>query len=52
MTNETKSKTAWRDFYLFNIPWLTQDAGVSLGEPEKSNLSLPKLEKRNISPLE
>jgi len=25
--------TAWRNFYLFNIPWLTQDSGVILGEP-------------------
>jgi hypothetical protein len=24
--------TAWRNYYLFNIPWLTQDAGVVLGE--------------------
>lgn len=24
--------TAWRNFYLFNLPWMTQDAGVRLGE--------------------
>lgn len=30
--------TAWRNFYLFNIPWLTQDAGVTLGEPGKATL--------------
>lgn len=30
--------TAWRNFYLFNIPWLTQDAGVILGEPGKSKI--------------
>ncbi|MCI0691964.1 hypothetical protein L0337_08150 [candidate division KSB1 bacterium] len=32
--------TAWRNFYLFNIPWLTQDAGVNLGEPGKGKLSM------------
>jgi hypothetical protein len=25
--------TAWRNFYLFNVPWLTQDPGVTLGKP-------------------
>jgi len=30
--------TAWRDFYLFNIPWLTQDSGVILGEPGKAQI--------------
>ena len=30
--------SAWRNFYLFNIPWLTQDAGVILGEPGEGKL--------------
>jgi hypothetical protein len=30
--------TAWRNFYLFNAPWLTQDAGVILGEPAKATI--------------
>lgn len=35
--------TAWRNFYLFNLPWLTQDPGVNLGAPGKSKLPvLPK----------
>jgi len=25
--------TAWRNYYLFNVPWLTQDASVILGKP-------------------
>ncbi len=25
--------SAWRNFYLFNLPWLTQDPGVILGKP-------------------
>ncbi len=32
--------TAWRNFYLFNIPWLTQDAGVNLGETGKGKLPM------------
>jgi len=27
--------TAWRDLYLCTLPWMTQDAGVRLGEPER-----------------
>ena len=31
---------AWRDFYLYNIPWMTQDAGVKLGEPGTGTLPM------------
>ena len=30
--------TAWRNFYLFNVPWLTQDPGVILGKPGKATI--------------
>ncbi len=30
--------TAWRDFYLYNLPWMTQDPGVHLGEPGMATL--------------
>lgn len=32
--------TAWRNFYLFNLPWMTQDSGVRLGDPEPSRLPI------------
>jgi len=32
--------TAWRDFYLFSLPWMTQDAGVRLGDPVRRTLPL------------
>ncbi len=32
--------TAWRDFYLFNIVWLTQDGGVKLSAPQKGKLEV------------
>ncbi len=38
--------TAWRNFYLFNIPWLTQDGGVNFGKVERTELSLPQLEEK------
>jgi len=30
--------TAWRNFYLFSLPWVTQDPGVHLGEPGRARL--------------
>ena len=30
--------TAWRDFYLYNLPWMTQDPGVHLSTPEMGTL--------------
>jgi len=30
--------TAWRNFYLFNLPWMTQDSGARLGEPGRRKL--------------
>ena len=34
--------TAWRNFYLFDIPWMTQDDGVILGEPgEEVQVEVP-----------
>ena len=38
ISNAPARFTAWRDFYLFNVPWLTQDAGVILGEPGKATI--------------
>jgi len=34
----SRKGTAWRNFYLFNVPWLTQDSGVILGEPGKATI--------------
>jgi len=41
--------TAWRDYYMFNIPWLTQDPGVNLGEPEKGRLPMLEGSKEYIT---
>lgn len=30
--------TAWRNFYLFSLPWMTQDPGVRLSEPGHARL--------------
>jgi len=32
--------TAWRDFYLFTLPWMTQDDGVRIGAPARATLPL------------
>jgi len=38
ISNAPARFTAWRNFYLFNVPWLTQDSGVVLGEPGKATI--------------
>ena len=32
--------TAWRNFYLFHLPWMTQDPGVRLAAPTTEKLAL------------
>lgn len=32
--------TAWRNFYLFNLPWMTQDEGVILSEPREGTMPI------------
>jgi len=38
LANAPARFTAWRNFYLFNVPWLTQDDGVILGEPGRGTI--------------
>ena len=39
--------TAWRNYYLFNIPWLTQDDGVIFGEV--TSAKIPNDEKEYLA---